>query len=76
MLFLPSERSLLCLKTNALLGPSYLLKLLLSVNQTGTEKRRNFLWKLHPSKKTNLKLLHLQGEKKRLKTKINEKCLS
>lgn len=29
----------LCLKTNALLGPSYLLKLLLSINQTGTEKK-------------------------------------
>lgn len=27
------------LKTNALLGPSYLLKLLLSINQTGTEKK-------------------------------------
>lgn len=65
----------LCLKTNALLGPSYLLKLLLSINQTGTEKKVQLSLETSPSRKTNLKLLHLQGEKRRLKIKINEKGL-
>lgn len=67
----------LCLKTNALLGPSYLLKLLLSINQTGTEKKVQLFLETSSFKenKNSLRLLHLQGEK-RLKTKIIEKGLS